>query len=102
MCNFWNFRQWPIFMPQNGNFENQPVSRKPLSVERQEAQFRSAGLERDYMCNFWGFFQFSKLYELFSFSLTWDLMGAKIQNATPLVFIRSEPNFMINKVVMEE
>ena len=28
-------------------------------------------------------------------------MGAKIQNATPPpVFIRSEPNFMINKVVM--
>ena len=34
MCNFWNFGQWPSFMPKYGNFENGPISRKPLPVER--------------------------------------------------------------------
>ncbi len=33
MCNFWNFGQWPNFVPKNGNFENWPVSRKPLPIE---------------------------------------------------------------------
>ena len=33
MCNFWNFAQWPSFMPKYGKFENQPVSRKPLHIE---------------------------------------------------------------------
>ncbi len=31
--NFWHFGQWPSFMPKYGNFENRPVSRKPLPVE---------------------------------------------------------------------
>ncbi len=34
MCNFWNFGHLPSFMPKYGNFENRPVSRKPLLVER--------------------------------------------------------------------
>ncbi len=33
MCNFWNFGQWPSFIPKYGNFENLPVSQKPLPVE---------------------------------------------------------------------
>ena len=33
MYNFLNFDQWPSFMPKYGNFENQPVSRKPLPIE---------------------------------------------------------------------
>ncbi len=49
-------------------------------------------------------FPFSKLSEfniIFSFLLTRHSTGAKInQDATPTVFIRPEPNFMINKVVM--
>ncbi len=47
MCNFGNFGQWASFiMPKYGNFENHPVSRRPLSVERKSAQFRPAGVER--------------------------------------------------------
>ncbi len=34
ICNFYNLGQWPSFMSQNGDFENRPVSRKPLPVER--------------------------------------------------------------------
>ena len=33
-CNSWDFGQWPSFMPKYGNFENRPVSQKPLPVER--------------------------------------------------------------------
>ena len=32
--------QIPGFMPKYGSDENQPVSRKPLSVERKQAQFQ--------------------------------------------------------------
>ncbi len=33
-------------MPKYGNFENQPVSRKPLPVELKQAQFHPPGVER--------------------------------------------------------
>ncbi len=45
LCNFWNFGQWPSFMPKYGNFENGPVSRKPLPVER-KLSFISTTLNR--------------------------------------------------------
>ncbi len=32
-------------MPKYGNFENRPVSRKPMPVEQKEAQFRPQGVE---------------------------------------------------------
>ncbi len=52
-------------------------------------------------CSFFKIFHL-KFCNIF-FSLTWDPMGAKNnQNATPPVFIRSEPNFMINNVLMGE
>ncbi len=51
---------------------------------------------------FFQIFNFGIFTILFSFLLTWDPMGAKLSNATPPVFIQSEPNFMINKVVMRE
>ncbi len=53
MYNLWHFGQWPSFMPKYGNFENQPVSRKPLPIE--QAKFRPPEVEREYMCNFWNF-----------------------------------------------
>ena len=34
MCNFWNFGQLPSVMPKYGNFENWPISLKPLPVEQ--------------------------------------------------------------------
>ena len=53
VCNFWHFGQCPSFMPQNGNFENGPVSRKLLPIEGKQAQFRTLGVEKGYMCNLW-------------------------------------------------
>ena len=44
-------------MPQNGNFENWPVSRKALPVQRKKAQFQPPGVEREYMNNLWNFGQ---------------------------------------------
>ncbi len=41
--------------------------------------------------------------QFFRAFLIWDPLGENFQNTTPLtVFIRPEPNFMINKVVMGE
>ena len=42
MCNIWYFGQWLSFMGKYmyGNFENWPISRTPLPVERKYAQFR--------------------------------------------------------------
>ncbi len=57
MCNFWNFVQMPSFMPKYSNFENQPVTRKSLPIERKYTQFRPNGVEREYMWNFWHFGQ---------------------------------------------
>ena len=37
------------FMPKYGNFENQRLSRKPLSIEQKYAQFRHPGIERECM-----------------------------------------------------
>ena len=42
---------------------------------------------------FFQIFNFQIFYDFFSFSLTWDPMGAKISNASPPVFIWSEPNY---------
>ena len=33
-CNFCNFGHLPSFMPKYGNFENRPVSQKPLPIEQ--------------------------------------------------------------------
>ncbi len=55
MCNFWNCRQWPGFMPKYGNFENQPVSWKWLCVEQKYSQFRPLWVEWVYTCNFWNY-----------------------------------------------
>ena len=55
MCHFWNLCQWPSFMAKYGNFENQPLSRKPLLIQRIYAQFRRPGIERECMCNVWNF-----------------------------------------------
>ncbi len=44
-------------MPKYGNFENGPVSWKPLPIEQKEAQFGPSGVEWAYMCNFWNFSQ---------------------------------------------
>ncbi len=55
MCNCCNFGQWPSFMPKYDNFENRPVSRKPLPVERKETQFRPPEVERQYKYNCWNF-----------------------------------------------
>ncbi len=57
MCNLCIFCQWPSFIPKYGNFENRPVSWKPLHVEQELAQFRPLGVELEYMCNFWHFGQ---------------------------------------------
>ncbi len=46
--------------------------------------------------------QVSKFYEFVSFSLTWAPWEQKFQNATPPIFTRSEPNFMMKKVEMRE
>ncbi len=35
------------FMPIYGNFENQPLSQKPLPIEQKYAQFRRPGIERE-------------------------------------------------------
>ncbi len=34
MCNFWNFGQWPSFMPKYDSFENRLISRKRLPIEQ--------------------------------------------------------------------
>ncbi len=34
-------------MPKYGNFQNQPLSRKPLPIEQKYAQFRRPGIERE-------------------------------------------------------
>ncbi len=41
------------FVPKNGNFENQQLSRKP--IEQKDAQFRCPEIGRECMCNFWNF-----------------------------------------------
>ena len=46
-----------LAMAKYGNLENRLVSRKPLPVERKQAQFRPPGVEREYMCDFWHFGQ---------------------------------------------
>ncbi len=33
MCNFWNFSQWPSFIPKYANFANRSVSWKRLPIE---------------------------------------------------------------------
>ncbi len=35
------------FMPKYGNFETQPLSRKPLPIEQKYGQFRRPGIERE-------------------------------------------------------
>ncbi len=39
----------PSCMPKYGNFENQPLSRKPLPIEQKYAKFRHPGIERECM-----------------------------------------------------
>ncbi len=48
-------------MAKYGNFENQPLSQKPLPIQRKYAQFRRPGLERECVCNFWNFWPIAKL-----------------------------------------
>ena len=57
MCNFWNFGQWASFMPRYCNFENWPVSWKPLSIEQKYATFQLLRVERVLtgIFNFWNF-----------------------------------------------
>ncbi len=45
----WNFGHLPSFMPKYGNFENLPLSQKPLPIEQKYAEFQRPGLERMYM-----------------------------------------------------
>ena len=35
------------FMSKYGNFENQPLARKPLPIEHKDAQFRRPAIERE-------------------------------------------------------
>ncbi len=37
------------FMPKYGNFEYQPLSRKPLPIEQKDAQFRRPEIGREYV-----------------------------------------------------
>ncbi len=46
MCNFCKFGKLPSFTLKYGNFENRPISRKPLPVEEKYAQFQPLGVER--------------------------------------------------------
>ncbi len=46
---FWRMAKHANFMPKYGNFENQPLSRKPLHIEQKYAQFRRPGIERECM-----------------------------------------------------
>ncbi len=55
MYNLWHFGQWQSFMPKYCNFENRPVSQKPLPIDLKQAQFRPPRVESGYMCNFWHF-----------------------------------------------
>ncbi len=43
------------FMPKYGNFENQPLSWKPLPIEGKDAQFRRPGIGSECMCHLWNF-----------------------------------------------
>ena len=80
--------------------------RKLLHVSRPNFVGSSLStIPRNHFFFFFQNFEFSNFYEFFSFPLTWDPMGAKISKkhyTTPPVFIRSEPNIMINEVVMRE
>ncbi len=72
------------FMPKYGNFENQPLSWKPLPIEQKYAQFRHPGIERGCMCNFWNFGPWPSWLlsraprPMGLLLLTWDPMGVKI------------------------
>ncbi len=50
MCNFWNFGQWPSFMPKYGNFRNRSVSRKLLHNQSENhLHYNRRGRKRVYM-----------------------------------------------------
>ncbi len=53
MGNLWHFGQWPSFMPKYGNFENRPVSRKPLPIEEKKVNFNPLG-EKEGICATFG------------------------------------------------
>ncbi len=57
LLEFWPMAKHASFMPKYGNFENQPLSRKPQPIEQKYAQFRHPAIERQCM---------SLLYELWS------------------------------------
>ncbi len=46
LLEFWPITKHANFMPKYGNFENQPLSRKPLPIEQKYAQFQRPGIER--------------------------------------------------------
>ena len=56
----------------------------------------------DFFSFFFLNFQFSILYDFFSFSLTWDPMGAKISNSYISLSSDFNQSFVINIVVMWE
>ncbi len=74
------------------------LSQKPLHGSK--PKFMESYLSTIFPDIYFLFSKFSLFTQFFfSFSLTWDPMGAKFQNAiTYPVFIRS--NFMVNKLVM--
>ena len=49
-------------MPEYGNFENGPVSLKPLSVERKLASFQPRGIEKDIYVQLLGLLLIAKFY----------------------------------------
>ena len=46
MCNFWNFGQWPSFMPKYGNLESWP---RISEITRHRAKISSIRPHRDYI-----------------------------------------------------
>ena len=50
MCNFWNFGHLPSFISKYGNFENWPVSLKPLPIKQNKLNFHPSPWSRKCIC----------------------------------------------------
>ncbi len=82
LLEFWPIAKHASFMPKYGNFENHPLSRKPLPIEQKYAQFRRPGIERECM---------SQLLKLWPMGKLVVKQSAKAYGPLVFVFVNMGP-----------